>query len=131
SSAPGWTDSDSSAWAPRAVGALLAPRRRRLLPPPPAARAPLPQLPRHTASSHRLLCKRKDAFNRSPCWYRAQRFDAALKKLGSVQSLSSTENPGISLTAGDATPVGPLAQRYQVLARQAEPVTKLCGRGGA
>src|SRR5207247_11285155 len=80
-----------------------------------------------TASSANV----KMRLDRSPCWYRAQRFDPALKKLGSAQPLSSAENPSISLTAGDAAPVGPLEQRYQVLARQTEPIPKLCGRGSA
>src|SRR4029077_13130225 len=69
----------------------------------------------------------KMRLDRSPCWYRAQRFSAAPKKLGTAQSLSSAENPGISLTAGDPPAGGPFEQRYQVLARYPEPVTELRG----
>src|SRR5437016_1977188 len=81
-------------------------------PEPPPQQCPGIQL--HLTDSSANVKMRLD---RSPCWYRAQRFNAALKKLGSAQSLSITENPGISLTAGDPPAVGPLEQWYQVLAR--------------
>src|SRR6059036_3958304 len=83
---------------------MLAPKRRRL--PPPEARAPLPAMPRHTASSHRLLCKRKDAFRPLSLLVQGARFNTVLKKLGTAQDLSSAENPSISLATGDAASVG-------------------------
>src|SRR5437016_8375577 len=65
-------------------------------PEPPPQQCPGIQL--HLTDSSANVKMRLD---RPPCWYRAQRFTAALNTLGSAQSQSSTENPAISLVSGD------------------------------
>src|SRR5207248_10305274 len=77
------------------------------------------------------LRKEKMRLDRSPCRYWARSRLLHANPRNDYSTLSSTENPGISLTTGDPPPVRPLEQRNQVLACQAQAVAKLGWRRSA